>query len=208
MKPVSMKTYPFVLRAALGVAASWVLVSAIASATTLTDTVIFAGGTDFTPTGAPTDPIGGSITITFDPALGVANQPVDAISLKIDGVSFSPSNTLFSVSPTNCAPIQCAPGGDRITINGLQSQVGFNYDFDTNSAQQIELVYNFSYDVPSGAGVVTYKPLQGPGSIVCVNSVCPVGTVGVPEPAPLALFCLGLVALGLSRRRDGSESIA
>jgi hypothetical protein len=201
----SVKASLSALRAILGSAALWVLVSAVAGATTLTDTLIFTGATDFTPTGAPTDPVSGSITFTFDPALAVVTKPVDAISLTIDGVSFSPSDTFFSVSPTDCAPIQCAPGGDRITINGLQSRVGFNYDFDTNSAQQVALVFNFSYDVPSRAGLVTYKPLTGPGSIVCVDSVCP-AAASAPEPATLGLFCLGLVSLGLSLHRRAFHS--
>jgi hypothetical protein len=59
------------------------------------------------------------------------------------------------------------------------------------------------YGIFTDASDFTHAPVQvtDDGTNFSFNGFAPSGTTGVPEPATLAVFGLGLVGVGLSRRR-------
>jgi len=161
---------------------------ATASASLVTDTYDFTAS-GF-PSGAPQDPVSGSFTVTFDPAVpNFADSPLDAISLTIAGHAYNLAEVGFR-----------QPGPGFLEIGGLAYGViqinGGTDDFGLFGA--VDAAGHFTGNlafVYSTSGVPdTVFPFQA--AVVTVTTPTP-----VPEPAKLALLGIGLAGIGFARRR-------
>jgi PEP-CTERM motif len=143
---------------------------------------------DFTnfESGAPVDPVTGTVRVTFDPALSTVGSPVDAIGLTIGGHTYTPSEVAF-IFPF---------GQDTIFIYGLlngTSVVGGTNDF----------FIDFNVLTFTGQTLMDYAVAGGLGPFFSSQGVVSELRV-IPEPATLALLGVALAGLGFSRRRKSS----
>jgi hypothetical protein len=138
---------------------------------------------DFTnfESGAPVDPVTGTVSVTFDAALSTSGNLVDAISLTIDGHIYAASEVAF-IFPF---------GQDTIFIYGLlngTSVVGGTNDF----------FINFNVVTFTGQTLMDYAVAGGLGPFFSSQGVVSEPHV-TPEPATLAMIAIGLIGVGVFR---------
>jgi hypothetical protein len=131
----------------------------------------------------------------FNLTTGVVQYQCKSTDPAICGVDNDPSNT----------------SGQYQTYNqgSYGPTFGNGHDLYVNSALSGGYSYNYAYDVPGGifghAGQNGLDPNQSNwvfASVLALETfTIAAGPVEVPEPAPLALLAVGLLALGVARRK-------
>jgi PEP-CTERM motif len=173
------------LLAALTVAGSFACAPAQAAPGTETYHFTASG---FGP-GAPSDPVSGSITLSFDSALPVAGASVDSIALDIAGHEYATANTAFGFN-----------GLDLFvdgTLNGTAVLPGtddFFLEGSVNPQGQFTFSPSFVYSTAGSGAVFGAREVSVDAS--------------VPEPSTLWLAAVGVTMLGalrLPRRPSGPE---
>jgi hypothetical protein len=143
---------------------------------------------DFTPAGAPVDPISGTVTYSFDNSAtftnvadgGTANGAPVSVSfsgLTLPG-SWVPVLTYFTVSPIGQADVMAIGNGPTTIVTGGTD----DWRFAARDISTTPLFREFVY-ASSSIPEVVFTSLTG-------------SVAAVPEPGALALFSLGLAVLG------------
>ncbi len=189
-------------KAAISVVAMLMLTLSLvfpASATTETDYVTFSVG-GFTTSGfnsplgtAPTDPVTGSFTVTFDPTQGYAGDTAD---ITLNSLTITTPGSPIAFDYYTSYP----GGGDLMYVGGTNAGVN-GCQFNTNDfCLVIDFFHNqpfvssFTYTV-AGRGEESYGAYS-----TNPNFTESITVTTVPLPATLLLFGSGLLGLGGWRR--------
>lgn len=143
---------------------------------------------------APLQNIGGTFSVTFDPAVN-SSGILNSLSIAYPGLAFSAANTGFTATPGSFGVM---------TIGGLPSGVG---SLATGTS---DFVLQF---IGAGSSPFSYLPLSfrystGAGQAWSGDFQIDVINAAVPEPATWALMIAGFGLIGASlrtRRRAGAR---
>ncbi len=170
-----------VLCAAIAAAASF----GVAHAATQTFTYNFTASAFTGDLPAPTDPVTGSITLAFDPLADTTGGAINAITLVIDGHTYTPAEVAFDH----------LAAGDILRVGGLvNGENGHgpgttDFGFELDNASTAPALEGFVYDSPS---TTVTEWGAGAGSFTLVT---------VPEPATWGLMIAAFGGLGFAARR-------
>lgn len=202
----------FVIVAAVGLSSGLSVCPTVALADAVTETFTFTA-TGLDPPGGPVAIQTGSFTLTFDPTLTYIDAPLSAISLTVDGHTYSLSDTGFFTNPPGAPAFELGFGAPPNGLNGVGA--GAN-DFELAgqvdaSGNVIPGTWAYCYGLASSPNVgwCAGGDLGGAGSSVVVESK-PASVTSAPEPPVIVLLGFGLACVGLAahRRRRGVELAA
>ena len=188
-----------------------------AIAATVTDVVTFSatsftGGPPPLYTGgtAPTDPVTGSFTITFDPTQTYTDSTtgisLNSLNIALDSaLSFDYSPNAYTADGSNYAAGELVVGGSSDGAGNVLLESG-NADFYLQilTVTTTPAFYQLGYVTSDGS--YFYSALGSTGGSV---SFTPVSTT--PLPAALPLFATGVGAMGLfgwRRKRKNAAALA
>jgi len=164
----------------------------VASAALITRTFSFTGST-FGPR-APVDPIFGSFTISFDPAVtNFGSLPSFTSNLNFPGpydFIFRPGQNFGELGAGHCDMIGCSAGAgnDNVFVDIFGAA--------TPNPFISELAYSTGIDGPFGVNGVF------------IASTTTLGfTEPVPEPSSLLVLCAGLASLALFGGKSGARAL-
>jgi hypothetical protein len=200
-------------QAALAATAAIALMSASsASAAPQTYDVSFSG-TGFTSQfGQPAvDPVNGSFTITFDPALTYTDATAGITLNSLDIALSSP--LAFDYSPTgnvNGAADELVVGGSAdgacCVIFSPTPTNDFWLHILTFTAAPVFQQLGYSQSSTGSPSLFFTDAASGGSGLVTVENVTP--TPGVPEPSTWAMLLLGFAGLGFAGYRASRKSVA
>ena len=161
--------------------------SASAEAALITETLTFTASA-FHPSPAPQDPVNGSFTVTFDPAVSSTGS-LDAISLTIFGHTY----TLAEVGYHSLTGGEIDFGALVNGINTIPTPGSNDFVYIHTGGPASCPFDDFQYTVVGNtAGFED-------GRLTC--TITPGGPPTLPEPSTLALLGIGLAGIGLARQR-------
>jgi hypothetical protein len=173
----------------IAVAAALFALAGQVQAATLTRTFDFIGTGPFFPDPAPTDPMTGSFTVTFDPTLAVTDQTA--------GVTLHALN----VSADSQIGYDYDPVLDRLTVGGMENGAaavfGFSNDWGVYIGGAAGLTPTLFVAYYTTATIVS--PFQTETGSLAFQDGGAGG--GVPEPGVWAYLLSGFGALGSVLRR-------
>jgi hypothetical protein len=190
------------------------LISALpASAATVTDNVAFnvAGFSTFPSGGAPTDPVTGSFTITFDPTQSYTSGTTAGITLNsLNITAGSAISFCYSASAYTCDGV--AFSADELVVGGIFDGTPL-VQFNPSTNDFVLQISNFTSS-PVFTEMVYAQTAEGnfdnfttPG--VSTGTVTVTGVSATPIPAALPLFAAGLGVMGfLTKRRKRKSGAA
>ncbi len=201
------------MRAVIGLSSALMLVTTLsASAATMTDLVTFSANTFQASGGSPalsppTDPVTGSFTITYDPALTYADT-TSGIALNTLNISLG-SSLSFNYSPSSQTVDGVTYAAHELVVGGISDGAGQillpSNDFwlFVNTFPTSPTFNQVGYSTAS-SNTNAFFTLDGTGSVTVTPEITP-----TPLPATLPLFAGGLGVVGyLTRRKRRSQVLA